>query len=395
LCSTADTTRFAPENLDRNTYGPDYIKLIESIEGADKSRRDFLRACLVKLGLQVNSSAQPVPSLSPLHLSAFDPDELPSLLSRWKDLLKQSPDGDVVIHGESDTFLFKDMPSKFIPAKSDEPDLSSLSISSKKEAEKSPSSPSSTVDYEAIPKQIYVHSGLAPSVKDTPTFNHHLFYSNLPSSSSRRPVFGRFLLFSEVITSTSTILEKNHSLLKSLPTGFVATADVQVAGRGRGSNVWVSPKGSLMFSAVLWHPATIAFSSPVVFVQYLAAMAVVRAVKRYGKAYADLGVKLKWPNDIYADEGDGKYVKVAGILVNSTYSGEAYGLIIGIGINVANALPTIGLDLLAARKGLQPFQREKLLGLILSSFEDLYAQFCVEGWGRPLEDEYLGMWLHK
>jgi biotin--protein ligase len=201
-------------------------------------------------------------------------------------------------------------------------------------------------------------------------------------------------MYAEVVTSTSTLLEKNHSLLKDIPTGLVFTADVQVAGRGRGSNVWVSPKGSLMFSLVLWHSASIAFSSPVVFVQYLAAMAVVRGVRRYSKAHAKLGVRLKWPNDVYAEESDGKFVKVSGILVNSTYSGDAYGLVVGVGINVANAAPTIGLDALAVKKGLEPFQREKLLGLILGSFEDLYIQFCTEGWGRSLEEEYLGMWLH-
>jgi biotin--protein ligase len=34
------------------------------------------------------------------------------------------------------------------------------------------------------------------------------------------------------------------------------------------------------------------------FIQYLASMAVVEAVKFYGEGYEDVPVRLKWPNDI-------------------------------------------------------------------------------------------------
>lgn len=39
-------------------------------------------------------------------------------------------------------------------------------------------------------------------------------------------------------------------------------------------------------------------SAPVVFLQYLSAMAVVRGIKNYAKGYEKIPVKLKWPNDI-------------------------------------------------------------------------------------------------
>lgn len=91
---------------------------------------------------------------------------------------------------------------------------------------------------------------------------------------------------------------RNIKLLCHLPQGFTATATVQVAGRGRGSNVWVSPAGSLIFSTCLRHPIALSNSAPVVFVQYLAAIAVVEAVKSYGHGYSNVPVKLKWPNDI-------------------------------------------------------------------------------------------------
>lgn len=39
-------------------------------------------------------------------------------------------------------------------------------------------------------------------------------------------------------------------------------------------------------------------SAPVVFLQYLSAMAVVRGIKNYASGYEKIPVKLKWPNDI-------------------------------------------------------------------------------------------------
>ena len=73
---------------------------------------------------------------------------------------------------------------------------------------------------------------------------------------------------------------------------------MQVAGRGRGTNVWVSPAGSLMFSLVVRHPMSLMPKAPVVFLQYLAALAIVEGVHSYDAGYENVPIKLKWPNDI-------------------------------------------------------------------------------------------------
>jgi biotin---protein ligase len=39
-------------------------------------------------------------------------------------------------------------------------------------------------------------------------------------------------------------------------------------------------------------------SAPIVFIQYLAAIATVEGIQPYDRGYKDLPVKLKWPNDI-------------------------------------------------------------------------------------------------
>lgn len=194
-------------------------------------------------------------------------------------------------------------------------------------------------------------------------------------------------------------------LLNQIPSGFTATATTQIAGRGRGSNVWVSPPGALMYSVVLRHPIQLTQSAPVVFVQYLAGIATIKAIQTYESGYADLDVKLKWPNDIYAADPilardstktkQQRYVKIGGILVNSSYAGSDYTLVVGVGLNVANAAPTTSINALATAKGLPAFQQEKLLARILTSFEELYTTFTKQGWNRAIEGMYYDNWLHN
>lgn len=91
---------------------------------------------------------------------------------------------------------------------------------------------------------------------------------------------------------------RNPKLISKLSTGFTFTASTQVAGRGRGTNVWLAPPGSLIFSTIINHPAHLAASRPIVFIQYIAAVAIVEAIRSYDQGYENLPIKLKWPNDI-------------------------------------------------------------------------------------------------
>ncbi|MBE7181696.1 MAG: biotin--[acetyl-CoA-carboxylase] ligase, partial [Terriglobus roseus] len=186
------------------------------------------------------------------------------------------------------------------------------------------------------------------------------------------------------------------------------TATTQIAARGRGSNPWVSPPGALSYSVVIRHPMALTQSAPVVFVQYLAGLAAVRAIQTYEPGYAALDIKLKWPNDIYAADpslsnsrGSGaptkqqRYVKIGGILVNSSYAGGDYTLVVGVGLNIANAAPTTSADALARAAGLPPFQHEKLLARILTVFEEMYVRFKACGWDEEVEGMYYDNWLHS
>jgi biotin--protein ligase len=87
-------------------------------------------------------------------------------------------------------------------------------------------------------------------------------------------------------------------------------------------------------------------------------------------------------------------VKIGGILVNSSYSSGNYNLVVGIGINTANAAPTTSLNVLRPQH-LPPYTVEKLLARILTKFEDIYTRFCRTGFDKQLEETYYKLWLHS
>lgn len=51
-------------------------------------------------------------------------------------------------------------------------------------------------------------------------------------------------------------------------------------------------------SVCMKHAMELSNTAPVVFIQYLAAMAIVEGIKSYDRGYEKVPVKLKWPNDI-------------------------------------------------------------------------------------------------
>jgi biotin--protein ligase len=211
---------------------------------------------------------------------------------------------------------------------------------------------------------------------------------------------------------------RNPKVLRSLPTPFLSLASFQLSGRGRGSNQWLSPPGCLQFSLLLDLPHSFP-ANKLVFIQYLAALAICDGLDTDGK----LGVKIKWPNDIYGEaEGIGGTVvgkgvkgkaKLGGILVNSSFVDGQWKVIVGCGINILNELPTTSLSQLQDVKAKRDHHRqgsadinteqshngagvsmEKSLAKILVSFEGFWNTFLEDKGFENLLDEYLGRWLH-
>ncbi|KAK4676920.1 biotin holocarboxylase synthetase [Podospora pseudoanserina] len=398
---TGPHPEFDAVNLGRHSDLPEYEKLIEELAADEPSRTTFLKACLTKLGLEV-SRGTAVPSLSKLHVSSIHHNEVGELLHSLDDIITKE-DGDEYIKGENDLFHLEKPESRW--------DLTSLSRALQSELERpriSPSrgSPDPTTNYSHIPKRIVSHETAWPEPKETPYFNHAVYYSSLRQSREQNPgaeEWGDVLMYGEVVTSTNTLLEKNHKLLSHLSTGFTLAATTQVAGRGRGSNVWVAPPGSLIMSTVINHPAHLTSTRPIVFIQYLAAIAIVEAIKTYDVGYEDFPVKVKWPNDVYVRDPNNPdsvtYVKVAGILANCSYTAGNYQVVLGIGINTNNARPTTSLDavipLMSNKDSLQPFKIERLLARLLARLEVLYGEFVKGGFSKELEEKYYRYWLHS
>jgi biotin--protein ligase len=396
-----------------------------------------MRLILQKLGLNVNEQEQAVPSLSRLHLTSHKSADVASLVAEWAEMLIVV-DGEEYIQGGNDVFRIEKEDSvwgvkelkRAVSAVSEKlPTLATISQqtpdiqeqgsgegASDKEKPKTKeeeikelieytasSSFDQILDYDKVIKTVVPHDKALPSTKDMP-FHHEAFYANLHhyhTNKLRNPAaaFGRYLIYGEVVTSTNTLLEKNASLLRNLPNGFTMTATTQIAGRGRGSNVWVAPPGAMMFSTVVHHSFALSQSAPVVFIQYLAALAIIQGIKGYAPGYEKIPVKLKWPNDIYAQlpgSANNPVVKIGGILVNSSYSGSTYDVVCGVGLNLSNALPTTSLNLLAGSQNppLKAFTPEKLLASILAHFESLYTTFCQTGFDRSMEGDYYDSWLH-
>lgn len=415
---TGPHPEFAPNNLNKAKGPPSFTDAVDAIASTDATRIEFTKLSLRKLGLKVNEEEQAVPSLSRLHLSAHQAADVSDLIASWAEIITVV-DGGEYVKGENDVFglekegswglmglkkavevvlpLSVSAPDKERASEEEDPKVKEIRALLEY-SEKTPAD--GILEYEKIIKKIVPHETSLPSTRETPSFHHESYYANLAhyhrKCQNQEQNFGKYLMYGEVVTSTNTLLEKNPTLLRHLPLGFTMTATTQVAGRGRGSNVWVAPPGALMFSFVHNHSLALSASAPVVFIQYLAALAIVRGIKNYAPGYSAIPVRLKWPNDVYAESptAPGTFVKIGGILVNSSYSGSSYSIVTGIGINLENALPTISLNQLVSKHNLKPFTMERLLASILANFEAVYGEFCRLGFDRNLEEEYYEAWLH-
>jgi BirA family biotin operon repressor/biotin-[acetyl-CoA-carboxylase] ligase len=147
--------------------------------------------------------------------------------------------------------------------------------------------------------------------------------------------------------------------------GLVVVAEHQTAGRGRLDRAWESPpRAGLTFSCALrpaglpdgrwpWLPLCIGV-----------------AVAEATESMTGVDVRLKWPNDLLADER-----KLGGILV------ERHGdrAVVGIGLNVTTASAELpapqATSLLLA--GARVTDRESLLRAVLRAIDERYLQWST------------------
>lgn len=130
---------------------------------------------------------------------------------------------------------------------------------------------------------------------------------------------GQRILYHPRLPSTNDIAKRQAQ--QGAAEGTVVIADEQSAGKGRMQRTWLSPKGSIALSVILY-PSLTHLSSLIM----VASLAVAHCIEQV----TNLKTQIKWPNDVLVN---GK--KVCGILVESDVKGKTVDYaIIGIGINV-------------------------------------------------------------
>ncbi|GAA5845094.1 hypothetical protein JCM11251_000007 [Rhodosporidiobolus azoricus] len=349
----------------------------------EQNRLNLLRGSLSYLGMEVTDAPAPTPRLLPLFLASSNLADVQATAAGLASKSEAISSTQARLVDRNDTFLLH-------------PATSADRVLQDAREKIAPEDPAEFLDQV---KDICVCDNGVPPAYLTPLFDLKSYFAALNSAAN--PKFGQIVLYGEVVTSTQTMLDKNDTFLSSLPSGLVCLASHQAAGRGRGGNSWISPAGCLQFSLVTRLAA--ADSPKIVFIQYLFGLAVVEAIRGV-PGYDRVGVCLKWPNDIYADMGEGegmeRYKKIGGILVNSTFSDGSFNLVIGCGINTSNPRPTTSvnelIELHNRRRGaaLRPFQPEALLAVILAKFSEMWDPFLRDGF-EPFLDRYLTRWIHS
>ena len=130
---------------------------------------------------------------------------------------------------------------------------------------------------------------------------------------------GQRVIYYPSLTSTMEVAKREAQ--QGAAEGTTIIADEQTGGRGRMKRAWLSPKGSIALSVILYPDVTYLPS-----LVMLASLAVVHSIE----VVTGLKAQVKWPNDVLIN-----VKKVCGILVESEVRRNIVGYtILGIGVNV-------------------------------------------------------------
>ena len=104
--------------------------------------------------------------------------------------------------------------------------------------------------------------------------------------------------------------------------GTIIIAEKQTNGKGRSGREWVSPKGGIWFSIILYPKFNI---SNITLFPIASSLALCYAIEKT----CNVSAELKWPNDLTI-----KGKKLAGMLVDASLeSNKIENLVLGVGIN--------------------------------------------------------------
>ncbi|XP_068126529.1 biotin--protein ligase [Hyperolius riggenbachi] len=332
----------APESLmdhDKGTF--------DSLKLSNSQRHEVLTQILISLGLQCGASASP--SLTPVYLLSAHKEKYCDVLQWIESVAKNG-----LVKSSKMSLKVFDSPQ---------------------------------YDIDITPSLSPLITGQEDVICED--FSLEMYRENL-----RTETLGKTVLFSEVTTSTFHLLD---GLMFHQPKemGLIAIAAQQTQGKGRGGNVWLSPKGCALMTLLVSIPLASPLGHRIAFVQHLMSLAVVEAVRSM-PGYEDIEMKVKWPNDIYYSN----LMKLGGVLVNSTLMGNTFHILIGCGFNVSNSNPTICInDLISEhnkryKTNIEPLRVDSLIARSVTTLEALINTFQLIG-PEGVLPMYYKYWVHS
>ncbi len=167
----------------------------------------------------------------------------------------------------------------------------------------------------------------------------------------------------------------------------VIWTDFQSKGQGVGQNVWHSQPAENLLMSMLLHPDFLDPSDQFIINKFVS-LAVCHCLAGF---LPDCEIKIKWPNDIYAD---GR--KIAGILSKNIVIGHKISsCIIGIGLNVNQTRfpPDLPNPISMIQVSGKVFDRVEVLNKLIGNQLDYY-QRLKSGLVNEIDKEYLLMLLN-
>lgn len=385
---------FDPDNMEK-TDDAHLQNIMKELKRTKVERLKFFTSCLEQLGFKTNHELER-PKLTPLFLTSFDDKCTHDLINKLETNIGYYSQ-EIMDFGHDKFHIHNDI------------DELSGTIEKCANIEQDP---------DLTIKQLFVCGSNLPSPEMTPFFSVKNFQNHMKklyeeTSQQLTPTsIGSNFLYGEVLTSTSALMDSNAQLLRNLPSGFTIYGTSQVLGKGRSGNHWINPKGVLATSFLVHLPVQKAQVAPIVFIQYLSAMAYTKAILTYSDKAKDIPVKIKWPNDIYImlpefigkeipkDSKSITHAKIGGILVNTNMFDGNFLLVVGAGLNVGNESPTTSLNEVVSAMNdrlnlsIEHFNTEKLLAGYLTHFNQMYEKFVNVGF-EPFLKEYYSFWFHS
>jgi len=179
--------------------------------------------------------------------------------------------------------------------------------------------------------------------------------------TEKNKIMGKKILHFKKIDSTNNYAKK--IINKNPLEGTIIIADVQTKGRGRKNRQWISSKGGLWFSIILYPDIT---PDKAMILTMASSISMFETIKEK----TGICSRLKWPNDVLINNK-----KICGILTELDAEIDKVNyMIIGIGVNVNNDIDLDYIDKATSIKieNENEISRVDFLNIFLKKFDVNY-----------------------